>query len=129
MKSTDNLKKIRLLILNLINNCTYGNSVADWSKSMTWPSGSWSTSYSETLIDSTDSTKIYTVFSYGSTSYVYFLSMNVTNGDVIGSRYKSSISLISVYGFKQNGDYLLATIYNPFYHLLLINTQSFSFII
>ena len=96
---------------------------------MTWPSGSWSTSYSETLIDSTDSTKIYTVFSYGSTSYVYFLSINATNGDVIGSRYKSSISLKSVYGFKQNGDYLLATIYNPFYYLLLINTQSISFII
>ena len=96
---------------------------------MSCPSGTWSVSYSETLIDNTDSSKLYTMLIYGATKYVYFVSMNITNGDVIGSRYKSSISLSAIYGFKQNGDYLLATLYYSSYYLLLVNIKSFSFTI
>ena len=71
---------------------TFGNSAADWSKKMTCPSGTCSAGLSESLLSS-DSSTIYSLFAYGSTRYLYFTSFRSSDGSVLGTRYKSSISI------------------------------------
>ena len=94
---------------------------------MSWSSGTWSTSNSETLLSSTDSTKLYSFFTYGSSKYAYFATLNATNGNVIGSRFKSSTSCSSIYGMAEKGNYLLATVLWTNYYLVLVDITSFTF--
>ena len=73
---------------------------------MLWTSGSWSASYSESMLIS-DKTTISSFYTYGSPSYLYFASFSVSDGSVISSRYKSTISLSYVWGATISGDYLV----------------------
>ena len=84
---------------------TYGNTNADWADKMLCPSGVWDISFSEQLLNF-DSSKIYSLISYGTTSspYIYFVTFNIADGTVSGSRYRSSGSQ-SVAGAILSGDY------------------------
>ena len=94
---------------------------------MSWASGSWTASNSETLVSCADSTRLYSFFTYGSTKYAYLVSFNSTNGNVISSRFKSNISCSSIYGMVEKGNYLLATVLWTSSYLVLVDTTSFTF--
>ena len=96
---------------------TFGNSSPDWSLTMAWPSGTWTTTYSESLLVSSS---IYSFFIYGSTPYVYMAVISLSDGSV-SSRYKSSISCSTVSGSVVSGDYIVATIQESYPNLLLFN--------
>ena len=56
---------------------------------------------------------------------MYFATFNKTNGAVIGSRYKSSISIYYIYGSAQKGDLIILTVYGTSnYYLVMLNTTS-----
>ena len=72
---------------------TFGNTSPDWSLKLSWPSGTWTTSESESLLISSS---IYTLFLYGSSpKYAYMAVISVSDGTV-SNRYKSSISCTQV---------------------------------
>ena len=74
---------------------------------MSWQSGTWAVNAAETMISS-DNSKIYSFYLYGSApAYIYFVTLSVSNGSVLGSRYKSNIAWSNIYGSQINGDYLL----------------------
>ena len=59
-------------------------------------------------------------------------SFDVSTGSVVGSRYKSSITIGNVYGSALIGDYILATLVStslsPFYAIMYnIATETFIF--
>ena len=99
---------------------TFGNTTTDWTNKMSWVLGTWDTFISESILSS-DSTSIYTFFTFGqSTSYyTYYAKFNFTNGAVIGTRYKSSISW-SVGKSASTGNYifLLAYCSNNWYFMI-----------
>ena len=96
---------------------TFGGTSPDWSLKLSWPSGTWSTSNSESLLISSS---IYTFFSYGSTKYVYMAVISVSDGTV-SNRYKSSISCTNVFGSGVSGDYIAASVSWSSYYLLMLN--------
>ena len=56
---------------------------------------------------------------------MYFVTFNKSDGAVIGSRYKSSISIYSIYGSAQKGDLIVLTVYDTSnYYLAMLNTTS-----
>ena len=56
---------------------------------------------------------------------MYFASFNKTDGAVIGSRYKSSTTIIGIYGSTQKGDFIMLTVYvSSNYYLVMLNTTS-----
>ena len=59
-----------------LNKITFGNSAADWSYKMTCWSGSWSASESDSVLSS-DGLKIYSVFNYGPSSLMFFVTLNL----------------------------------------------------
>ena len=70
---------------------TFGGTSPDWSLKLSWPSGTWTTYYSESLLISSI---IYSFFIYGSTSqYVYMVAISLSDGTV-SNRHKSSITTI-----------------------------------
>ena len=88
---------------------TFGNTSPNWCRKLSWPSGTWYGSLSESLLISST---IYTLFPYGSTSqYVYMAVISLSDGTV-SNRYKSTIGCahIYVYGSGANGDYIAASI-------------------
>ena len=101
-----------------------GNSIV-WGNKILWNSGTWSSSYSESQV-SADSSKIYSIASYGSTFlYMYITTFNAINGNAIGGRYKSNIAWGGVYGSTLNGAYIVITAsWTPFNILILYNTDS-----
>ena len=96
---------------------TFGSTSPDWSLKLSWPSGIWTTSESESLLISSS---IYTFFIYGSTKYLYMAVISVSDGTV-SNRYKSSISWTNVYGSGVSGDYIVASAYCSSYYLLMMN--------
>ena len=98
---------------------TFGGTSPDWSLKLSWPSGTWLTAESESLLISST---IYTLFPYGSsTLYVYIAVISLSDGTV-SNRYKSSISCSNVYGSGVNGDYIVASVLcSPSYYLLMFN--------
>ena len=96
---------------------TFGGTSPDWSLKLSWPSGTWTISESESLLISSS---IYTLFPYGSPQYVYMAVISVSDG-TIGNRYKSSISCTFVYGSGANGDYIAASVRWSSYYLLMFN--------
>ena len=60
------------------------------------------------MLLSPDSSKFYSFYTYGATTYLYYTGFSASTGSVIGTRYKSSSSINSVFGLAQSGDYLLA---------------------
>ena len=96
---------------------TFGNTSPDWSLKLSWPSATWTTSFSESLLISSS---IYSLFPYGSTRYVYMAVISVSDGTV-SNRYKSSISCTGVNGSGVNGDYIAASLYCSSNFLLMFN--------
>ena len=84
---------------------TFGQTAVDWESKMLCSSATWSTHPSESLI-SNDNSKIYIIFMYGNPWFIYFASFNVTNGNIIGTRYKSSQNCANIYGSAQTENYL-----------------------
>ena len=98
---------------------TFGGTSPDWSLKLLWPSGTWVTSESESLLISPS---IYTLFPYGSPKYVYMAVISLSDGTV-SNRYKSSISCTNtqVFGSGVNGDYIAASVRWSSDHLLMFN--------
>ena len=105
---------------------TFGSTSPDWSLAMTWPSGTWSTYYSESQLVSSS---IYTFFPYGSTKYLYMVVISLSNGSV-STRYKSSVDCSLVNGSTASGDYVVATVLcTTHYYILMFNTVTNTFTI
>ena len=85
---------------------TFENTSPDWSLTMTWPSGTWTMSSSESLLVSSS---IYSFFIYGSTQYLYMVVISLSDGSV-SSRYKSSSTQTYVKGSAASGDYIAVSI-------------------
>ena len=97
---------------------TFGGTSPDWSLKLSWPSGTWTTDLSESLLISSS---IYTLFIYGSsTQYVYMAVISVSDGTV-SNRYKSSISCSYVWGSGANGDYIAVSVIWTSQYLLMFN--------
>ena len=60
------------------------------------------------MLLSPDSSTFYSFFTYGALKYLYYTEFSASTGSVIGTRYKSSSSISSVYGLAQSGDYFVA---------------------
>ena len=95
----------------------FGGTSPDWSLKLSWPSGTWTTGLSESLLISSS---IYTLFPYESPPYVYIAVISVSDGTV-SNRYKSSISCTDVYGSGVSGDYIVASVYWSSFYLLMLN--------
>ena len=107
---------------------TFGATSPDWANTMAWGSGTCSTYYSESLLSS-DSTKIYSIFSFQNWN-LYITSFNVTDGSVIGSRYKSSITWKIAFGSALYGDYIAASVTcGTSWYVLLYNISTSTFLI
>ena len=105
---------------------TFGNTALDWVSKFSWTSG-WGTSYSETIVDSTN-TYIY-IFNYiqvSSTTRTYFIILSIADGSTVGSRYMSSSSLGIINGLAQSGNYLMATWDSG---VVIVDLTSFTFTI
>ena len=96
---------------------TFGETSPDWSLQLSWPSGIWTTYYSESLLISSS---IYTFFPYGSTQYVYMAVISVSDCTV-SNRFKSSISCTAVWASGANGDYIAASVTWSSDYLLMFN--------
>ena len=97
---------------------TFGGTSPDWSRKLSWPSGTWTAGLSDSLLISST---IYTFFIYGSTQYAYMAVISVSDGTV-SNRYKSSISCTYVYGSGVSGDYIAASVtWSPPSYLLMFN--------
>ena len=97
------------------------NAAPDWALKLSCPSGTWTASYSESLIVSNT---IYSFFTYGSTTFLYLAAISVTDGSVI-ARYKSSSSCDAVNGSGVNGDYIVVSLQTP-NCLLIFNMLSYA---
>ena len=106
----------------------FGNTSVDWRSKMDWSTASWTAKLSESLLSS-DSSKIHSLFSYGTSSnqYLYYFELNATTGSVSGSRYQSSIVWSSVYGSARNGDNIVATIYSSQFYIIVYNVVTLVF--
>ena len=97
---------------------TFGGTSPDWSRKLSWPSGTWATGFSESLLISSS---IYTIFPYGFPLYLYMIVISVSDGTV-GNRYKSSVSCTQVYGSGVRGDYIAASVvWSSSPYLLIFN--------
>ena len=69
----------------------FGNTVAEWANKIDWSSFTWLTHPSESIIDE-DNNLIYNFFLYGPLNAwkIYFVTFNATNGNVVGTRFRSS---------------------------------------
>ena len=122
---SDNLSPYHLYMHKI----TFGSISSDWTNMMLCPSGIWEVSFSETVLDSSRSI-IYSFFLYGASSkYIYFASLLASDGSVIRSRYKSSISFTSIYGATQKDGYLITIGKGSNTHLIIFEKETSSFIL
>ena len=105
---------------------TFTNTSPDWSSKMMCSSSSWSVVYASSFLSSS---KIYSLFSYGqSPKYLYFVTLSLNDGNVLSSRYKSSISCTyGSPGLTTTGDYVIASVCTQY--LLVYNTILSTFLI
>ena len=85
-----------------------GSTLISWSYKLTWPSLSWSQDQSDTVLSS-DGSLIYSFISYGDLVYVHFASLNSTNGNIVGQRYKSNQSIWQVNSVSLFSYYVVAS--------------------
>ena len=90
---------------------TFSRTEVDWANKIACI-GSWSASDSESLISS-DSSTIYSFFVFGSTHYLYFVTLSASNGSVTSARYKSNIYIYCLFSSALNADYAIAITYLP----------------
>ena len=85
---------------------TFSKTSVDWADKLACVSGTWISSFSESIL-SADGLTIYTFINFGSSQYLYFVSLSVSTGSVVGTRYKSDMIIGYVWGSALNGDYLI----------------------
>ena len=107
---------------------TFGNTAVDWANKISWASGSWSVSNSESLLSS-DNSLIYTFATFGSTQYLYFITFSTSTGSVVGSRYKSSSTWTGAWKAVLTGDFIWLSITCTNDSLLIFNIVTSQFII
>ena len=95
-----------------------------WSMKMSCPSGTCDSYYSSSILVSS---KIISFFAYGSIRNLYYAEFSPSNGSILSSRYKSSISCTAVYGAAANGDYIIATTNWGSLYLIVHNTVTSAF--
>ena len=79
---------------------------------MACSSGTWTAYYSWSTF-SADGLQIYLFFPYGATRFLYFVTVSTTDGSVLNTRYKSSVSILSTASIALNGDYIVVATQNP----------------
>ena len=106
---------------------TFSSNTVNWGNKMSLLSINSYPLFSESQI-SNDYSKIYALFPFEATSYLFFLTFNANDGSIIGSKYKSSMSWDFVFGSTKNSDYLLfSALCSPIYALILYNTNTLTF--
>ena len=93
----------------LMYKITFSSTSVNWANQIACLSGTWSASYSESVLSS-DGSIIYSFFTFGllsTTRYLYFSGLTVSDGSVSTTRYKSSTFVSEVDGSALNGDYLV----------------------
>ena len=90
---------------------TFSSTSVDWSNKIVWNPNYWAIGVSEMQLSS-DSSTIYSFYSYGQMRYLYYTAFSASTGSVIGTRYKSNNYVNDVYGSALNGDYLVAVTQN-----------------
>ena len=96
------ISTIRLLHIFKV---TFSTATYNWASQISCSSDC-PPSYAES-IQSSDSSKIYSLFLLASSPYAYFITLNATDGSAVDSRYKSSISWDYVLGSVRNGNNLV----------------------
>ena len=86
---------------------TFSVTTVNWANKILCPSGSWTSTYSESIL-SAENLTIYSLFIYESSWRLYFAALSASDGSVVATRYKSSVYVGAVYGSALNGDYLAA---------------------
>ena len=106
----------------------FNNTIEDWRSQMSW--SSWYSQVSESIF-STNKSKIYIFFTAGTNPlYLYFATLNTSDGTTINARYKSSIDILFVWGMQQNDNYIITTVgTGTKAYLILLNKSANSFII
>ena len=89
---------------------TVGSTAVDWANKVAWSSGPWTASKAEAIISS-DGTQIYSFATFGSSISLYFVTFRLSDGSVVGNRYKSSTGCNEVDGLTQSGSYICSTAY------------------
>ena len=85
---------------------TFSLTSVNWANQITCSSGKLSASLSESVL-SYDGSTVYSFFTFGAQTYLYFLGLTVSTGSVATTRYKSSASVSNVWGSALNRDYVL----------------------
>ena len=102
---------------------TYGSSSFDWGVSIQSSSGKNASSAFQGVVLSSDKSKLYIVFPFGSFTYtdasglnvdqiVYFITLSASTGSSIGTSYKLSSGASMTYGAVLAGDYLVSPFYS-----------------
>ena len=78
MMNNDHSSPYNLFIYKI----TFGSTSVNWAKTMICPSGSWTAGFWESILSS-DSTKIYSLFTYGSSNYFYFTTFANSDGSIL----------------------------------------------
>ena len=96
---------------------------------MICPSSTWNLLNSESLISS-DKSKLYSLFSYGTSPwYFYLVCFSPSDGSTISSLYKSSINVAEVGSATLYMDYVISTVQSFPSYLVVYNTVTSAFTI
>ena len=106
---------------------TVGSTAVDWANKVAWASGPWSASKAEAILSS-DGTQIYSFATFGSSRSLYFVTFRLSDGSVVGNRYKSSTGCNEVDGLAQSGSYLCSTAYCGAYQVIQFETTQSTFV-
>ena len=107
---------------------TFLATSVNWANKIACTSGTWVSNISEAMLSSDKST-IYTFFIFApaaTTKYLYFAGLSVSDGSVLTTRYRSSISVDGLYGSNLNGDYVIASTSSATY-LVIYSISTFTF--
>ena len=108
---------------------TFGSTAVNWANKILSISGMMMTVSNSDSILSKDSSYIYSFFTWGGISYLYFMTFSVSDGSIYGSRYISSTTWTINNGLSLSGNYLASSTYcSTGYHVVLfyIPTSSFT---
>ena len=108
------------------NKITFGSNSAEWTGTLAWPTASWSIGLCETLLSS-DNSKLYIFAPYGNTMLMYFITISMTDGSQLGTWYKSNSYVNSIQGSAQYGNYIVVSINDAAYHLMILDVSQFIF--
>ena len=103
---------------------TFQNTSADWAKKMGCSSSGWNIVNSESVMSS-DKLKIFSFLTYSDSLWnVYFTTFKTSDGSILGTTYKTTVSWSSVSGSVVNGDNVIAILYCNKYCLTIYNIPS-----